>query len=59
MKSVNELRIPAYVIFNMSLNYAVDFYESRKEARKDLKDLKAWFDHKYKIVKLAPEKFVR
>lgn len=60
MKSVNELRIPAYAVVDVDTKKVVHLAYSREEARGELQDLKTRFtEYNYKLLKLAPEKWIR
>ena len=64
MKSVNELRIPAYAVVNAGVKVdakkVVHLAYSREEGRVELQDRKTrCTEYNYKLLKLAPEKWIR
>lgn len=60
MKNVNELRIPAYAVVELTTNKTMELVDNRDTARSYLQDYKvANPEYKFKLVKLAASKFVR
>lgn len=60
MKSVNELRIPAYAVVELTTNKTIELADNRDTARSYLQEYKsANPDCKFKLVKLQAEKWVR
>lgn len=63
MKSVNELRIPAYAVVDVKDGVVLTLHHTRQDARTTLQDVKRYHkDDKskvVKIVKLKVDKFVR
>ena len=61
MKSVNELRIPAYAVVETTSGVTMKLEGNREDARSLLQQMKREYDegYKFKIVKLSPAKFIR
>lgn len=63
MKSVNELRIPAYAVVDVKDGVVLTLNHTRQDARTTLQDVKRYHkDDKskvVKIVKLKVDKFIR
>ena len=63
MKNVNELRIPAYAVVDVTDGVVLTLNHTRQDARTTLQDVKRYHkDDKSKIIKilkLAPLKFIR
>ena len=63
MKNVNELRIPAYAVVDVTDGVVLTLNHTRQDARTTLQDVKRYHkDDKSKIIKilkLSPQKFVR
>ena len=62
MKNVNieQLRIPAYAVVEVTSNRTVELVDNRATARGYLQDYKNLSPgHKFKLVKLIAEKWVR
>lgn len=59
MKNVNELRIPAYAVVDMSGKEVVALEHTRDSARGILQEYKHKLHKDFKILKLKAEKFVR
>lgn len=60
MENIKSLRIPAYAIVEMKTKKMVDLLDNRVEARECLQVYKTYNPKdEFKLIKLAPEKFVR
>lgn len=60
MKNVNELRIPAYAVVDVEDGKCVELLTNREQARNFLQEYKSSYpEYKFKLVKLAVEKWVR
>ena len=63
MKNVNELRIPAYAVVDVTDGVVLTLSHTRQHARTTLQDVKKYHkDDKSKIIKilkLTPLKFIR
>lgn len=60
MKNVNELRIPAYAVVELTTNKTMDLAGNRDIARGYLQEYKNLYPNcKFKLVKLSVDKFVR
>lgn len=62
MKNVNieQLRIPAYAVVEVTSNRTMELVDNRATARGYLQDYKNLNPgHKFKLVKLTAEKFIR
>lgn len=60
MKSVNELRIPAYAVVDVCDGKCVELLTNREQARHFLQEYKSSYpEYKFKILKLQAEKWVR
>lgn len=60
MKNVDELRIPAYAVVELTTNKTMELVDNRNTARSYLQEYKsANPEYKFKILKLRAEKWVR
>lgn len=61
MKNVNELRIPAYAVVELTTNRAMQpLLSDRQSARVFLQEMKELNpEYRFKLVKLTAEKFIR
>lgn len=60
MKSVNELRIPAYAVVELTTNKTMELVDNRDTARGYLQEYKsANPEYNFKILKLKAEKWIR
>lgn len=61
MKNVNELRIPAYAVVELTTNRAMQpLLSDRQSAREFLQEVKELNpEYRFKLVKLTAEKFIR
>lgn len=60
MKNVNELRIPAYAVVEITTKKTMELVDNRDTARGYLQEYKAANpEYKFKLVKLQASKFIR